>query len=307
MTTETLASTALRDRADYGGSADAVQYHYDVGRAFYQLFLDATMTYSCALWDDADGPAASLQRAQLRKIDHHLDRSRAAHGRSLLDIGCGWGGLVQRAAVLPGIERIVALTLSRDQADCVRDRRLPNVDVRLESWADHAPAAPYDSIVSVGAFEHFAAPEQSIDEKVAVYRDFFTRCRQWLTPQGRMSLQTIAYGSMHRDEASAFINNEIFPAADLPTLDEIARAASGVLEITELHNHRLHYARTLEHWASNLRRRRGQAVDLVGEETTARYLRYLTQSAVGFYMGKIGLLRLSLRPVSPRWAESRRT
>lgn len=306
MPTHALADNEARATGGYGGSAAAVQYHYDVGRAFYRLFLDETMTYSCALWDDSAGAPVSLHQAQLRKIDHHLGQARAAQARALLDIGCGWGALVQRAADLPLMERVVALTLSKDQADCVRKLPSPKIDVQLQSWVAHEPQAPYDAIVSVGAFEHFAAPQQSVAEKIALYRDFFQRCRQWLSPQGRMSLQTIAYGSMGRDEASAFINNEIFPAADLPTLDEIALAASGVMEITQMHNHRLHYARTLEHWAARLRRRRPEAVALVGEATTERYLRYLTQSAAGFYMGKIGLLRLSLRPVSSRWSDSSR-
>lgn len=304
MTAQVVATAECQARDNYGGSAEAVQYHYDVGREFYRLFLDETMTYSCALWDTNEGVRDSLQAAQERKIDFHLERSRAANGRSLLDIGCGWGGLVARAAALPAMERVVGLTLSRDQASHVQDMHSPGVDVRLESWVDHAPQAPYDAIVSVGAFEHFAAPEDSVAEKIATYRDFFERCRTWLTPRGRMSLQTIAYGNMRREEASAFINNEIFPAADLPTLEEIVCAASGVLEITELHNHRLHYARTLEHWAANLRRRRSEAVELVGEETTARYQRYLTQSAAGFYAGKIHLLRLCLRPASDRWADA---
>ncbi|MFM0363002.1 class I SAM-dependent methyltransferase [Paraburkholderia sediminicola] len=289
----------------YGGSADAVKYHYDVSRAFYRLWLDDTMTYSAALWDDTAPSPDTLEAAQRRKIGFHLDHARAGAARMLLDIGCGWGGLVSAAAHLPRMQHIVGLTLSEDQAQYVRSMALANVDIRLESWVDHVPSQRYDSIVSIGALEHFAKPADSIDEKIAVYRDFFEKCRDWMAPGGRMSLQTIAYGSMRREDASAFINNEIFPVADLPRLAEIAQAADGVLEISSVRNDRLHYARTMERWAGNLRHRFDEAVALVGEETAHRYLTYLTQSAVGFYMGKIGLLRIALRPISARWAENR--
>ncbi|MGH8736080.1 MAG: class I SAM-dependent methyltransferase [Burkholderiales bacterium] len=288
----------------YGGSADAIRYHYDVGRAFYQLWLDEGMTYSCALWREDDPAQDNLHAAQLRKVQFHLELARANRATRLLDIGCGWGELLRAAAALPRLQAIVGLTLSEDQAAYVKELKLPKVEVRLESWVDHRPVDRYDAITSIGAFEHFAKPDDSVERKIAVYRDFFQRCRDWLAPSGRMSLQTIAYGSMKREDASAFINDEIFPAADLPRLDDIARAADGIMEITTVHNHRLHYARTFEQWVRNLRQHRVQAVRLVGEAVTARYERYLTQSCVGFYMGKIGLLRIGLRPVSNRWADN---
>jgi len=283
---------------DYGGSAQAIQYHYDVNREFYRLWLDESMTYSSALWEKGD----DLVAAQKRKIRYHLAQSHADDARSILDVGCGWGGLIRLAADLPSVERIIGLTLSEDQAAYVRGLGLEKAEIRLESWTEHEPELPYDSIVSIGAFEHFTKPEDSTEEKIAVYRDFFRRCASWLTPDGRMSLQTIAFGSMKREESSLFINNEIFPASDLPRLDEIAAAADGIFEIVQVRNDRLHYARTFEMWAQNLRSRHTAAAALVGEEVTKKYERYLKQSSMGFYMGKLALYRVSLRPISPRWA-----
>jgi cyclopropane-fatty-acyl-phospholipid synthase len=297
-----MTTATLQKESDYGGSAEAIRYHYDVGRAFYALWLDETMSYSSALWESPT-TTEPLAAAQHRKIAHHLENARASRARRLLDIGCGWGGLMRAAAQLPNVEQIVGLTLSEDQAACVREIGNPKFEVRLENWVDHRPAAPYDSIVSIGAFEHFAKPSDTIEEKIKVYRDFFSACRSWLAPEGRMSLQTIAYGTMKREEASQFINQEIFPDADLPTLAEICTAAEGVMEITAVVNHRLHYARTFETWAANLKKNHAQAVKLVGEETTVRYERYLTQSSTGFYMGKIGLLRLALRPIGSSWRQ----
>lgn len=282
---------------EYGGSARAIQYHYDVSRDFYRLWLDETMTYSCAMWREGD----DLLTAQRRKIAHHLSEVRGDRARSILDVGCGWGGFLHSATQQPNLERAVGLTLSEDQADFIRTLSLDKTDIRLESWTEHRPTAPYDAIVSVGAFEHFVKPEDSVKQKIDVYRDFFERCRSWLTPEGRMSLQSIAFGSMKREEASAFINEEIFPASDLPRLDEVAAAADGIFEITQVRNDRLHYAKTFEVWAQNLRAHREEAVALVGADVVRRYERYLKQSSMGFYMGKLALLRISLRPISERW------
>jgi cyclopropane-fatty-acyl-phospholipid synthase len=296
----TSQTDAARD-GDYGGSASAVQYHYDVGREFYRLWLDETLTYSCALWDDAT-PDEDLRAAQVRKIDHHLAQARAERAEAVLDIGCGWGGLIRRLTERFAPEHVVGLTLSEDQAAYVRGMSIANADVRLESWTRHEPLRSYDAIVSVGALEHFTKPEDSVPEKIATYREFFEKCRGWLTPEGRMSLQTISYGSMNRKEASAFINNEIFPASDLPRLAELAAAADGIFEVSLVRDDRLHYARTFQAWANNLRLHRAEATALVGEDVTKRYERYLKQSSIGFYMGKIGLLRLSLRPIVAGWA-----
>jgi cyclopropane-fatty-acyl-phospholipid synthase len=281
----------------YGGSARAIRHHYDVGRNFYALWLDETMTYSCALWQEGD----DLAKAQLRKIDYHLSQSRAERARSILDIGCGWGGLMRSAVGYPSVENVVGLTLSEDQADFVGALALDKAHVRLESWTEHEPECRYDSIVSIGAFEHFAGADDSPARKVATYRDFFERCRAWLTPGGRMSLQTIAFGSMRREEASPFISKEIFPESDLPRLEEIAAAADGILEITRVRNDRLDYARTVAAWAQRLRATRTEALALVGADVVGRYERYLKQTSMGFYVGKLALYRVSLRPISDRW------
>ncbi|WP_181782871.1 SAM-dependent methyltransferase [Pseudonocardia pini] len=265
-------------------SAEAIRHHYDVGDDFYRLWLDPTLSYSCA-WRTGD---ESLEEAQEHKLRLHLE---AAGARTrLLDVGCGWGGLLARAGV-----PAVGLTLSDAQAAYVRGL---GFDVRLEDWRDHTPTEPYDGIVSIGAFEHFAGLGT---DKVAVYREFFTRCRGWLTGGGALSLQTIAYAAMDPSEASSFMQQEVFPDAELPTLAEITAAAEGVLEITALSNGRLDYAWTCSEWARRLKARRAEARELVGAETVARYERYLTLSSVGFRMGRLALYRITLRPYGSRW------
>lgn len=283
-------------------AAAAVRHHYDVGNAFFRLWLDPGLTYSCAM---PAGPDDTLAAAQARKIAHHLDAIDAGHCARVLDVGCGWGGVLD-AALERRAGEAVGLTLAREQASHVRATARPGVTVRVEDWTEHEPdAGGYDGIVSVGALEHFARPEDDDASRVERYRHFFTRCRDWLRPGGVLSLQTIAYGTMRRADASAFIQQEIFPAADLPSLVDLATAADGILEVRSLRNDRLDYAWTCERWAANLRANRAEAIALVGPETTARYERYLRLSALGFRMGQIGLLRLVLAPTGSAWTGRR--
>lgn len=273
-------------------AAAAVRHHYDVGNDFYALWLDPSLTYSCAM---PAGPGDTLAAAQQRKLSYHLDAVRANEASDLLDIGCGWGALLAVAAS-EGVRRLTGLTLAEEQAAYVRGLDLPGTEVAVRNWLHYEPGRRVDGIVSIGAFEHFATPEDSQAEKIAVYRAFFERCRSWLRPGGALSLQTIAYANMTRDQASSFIQRDIFPDADLPTLAEITAAVDGLFEVRTLRNDRLDYAWTCEQWAARLKRRRAEAAVLAGPEVTERYERYLTLSALGFRMGKIGLLRLVLEP-----------
>ena len=279
-------------------AAAAIRHHYDVGNAFYRLWLDPSLTYSCAM---PDGRSDSLEAAQERKLRFHLDAIGAGRARSVLDVGCGWGSILERLALSHGVERSVGLTLSDEQASFVRSRGYPGVEVRTESWAQFDPDARFDGIISIGAFEHFAGAEDAPAEKVRTYREFFRRCHRWLDEDGALSLQTIAYANMAREDASRFIQDEIFPVADLPTFAEIAAAAEGVFEVRSVHNGRLDYAWTCEQWARRLREHRDEAVGIVGQDVVDRYQRYLKHSALGFRMGKICLLRIVLRPYPSRY------
>ncbi|MGW4364065.1 class I SAM-dependent methyltransferase [Nocardia takedensis] len=285
-----MSASIGTDRTE--AAAAAIRHHYDAGNEFYRLWLDSSLSYSCA-WREK--PDDTLELAQENKLRHHLDAVDSAGAESVLDIGCGWGAILQRLSGR-GVARSVGLTLSPKQAEYVNSLGLPGVSVRLENWLDYRPERPFDGIISIGAFEHFATPEDSPEQKIAVYREFFERCRDWLRPGGALSLQTIAYANMAREQASSFMQQEIFPDADLPTLAEITAAAEGIFEVRSLSNGRLDYAWTCGEWARRLRENREAATELVGAEQVARYQRYLKLSALGFRMGKIGLLRLVMTP-----------
>ena len=289
--------------AGTGASPGAIQAHYDVGNEFYRLWLDDSMTYSSALWRD-ESDTASLAEAQQRKLDWHLQNSGADRAESLLDIGCGWGAMLRaavrnRAEGAPPLARGVGLTLSEAQAQLARsltasEPAMP-LEFRLESWADHRPADPYGAIISVGAFEHFTKPADDSATKIEIYRAFFSRCRDMLAADGRMTLQTIAYGDPLDTVAAGPLVEDIFPESELPRLPEIILAANGLFEIELFRNDRTDYGRTCEIWATNLKAKRDKAIEMVGKEQTRRYERYLKFAAWGFFSHRLHLLRFRMK------------
>jgi cyclopropane-fatty-acyl-phospholipid synthase len=278
-------------------AVEAIQFHYDVGNDFYALWLDPRMVYSCALWDGTIA-ADDLAGAQLAKLDYHLDQIGIEQASTLLDVGCGWGAMLGRAVERnPDLASAVGLTLSQEQCDHVQRLALrqPHIGASLQNWLDHQPAAPYDGIISVGAFEHFATPQDTADTRMEKYRDFFRFCSNNLKKGGALSLQSIAYLNMARSNANQFMENEIFPNADLPYLSEIVAACEGIMEITVVRNDRLDYARTCSLWLQGLRAQREAAIALAGSATVARFEKYLALSSVGFHQAKICLIRMTAR------------
>ncbi len=288
-------SRALRQP---GASPAAIRAHYDAGDAFFALFLDPSLAYSCALFETADTP---LDAAQHAKMDWHLDRAGVTASARLLDIGCGWGGLIERAVWNRNVASALGLTLSTSQAAHIAASAPPRASVRLESWTDHAADARYDAITSIGAFEHFAETGLGHAGRVEAYRGFFTRCAGWLAPGGRLSLQTIGYparfdrAAYDASDYGAFVRSRIFPQSDLPELSEILDAAEDTFEAEIIRNDRRHYATTTRHWLARLRARRDDAVALVGAQRVADMERYFRISIGAFDIGNLLLLRIGFR------------
>ncbi len=285
-----------------GASSQAIQDHYDLSNDFYRLWLDRNMLYSGALWSEGD----DLERAQRRKLEHHVREARAAGANRVLDIGCGWGGLLAHLVKDCGVKQAVGLTLSEAQRGWVNAMALPNVEVRLESWQDHQPTAPYDAIISIGAFEHFARLDESEAQKVENYRAFFRKARELLARGGYLSLQTFAYGSARKREqarqsdSTQFLAEQIFRETDPPRLANIAEAIEGTFEIVAMHNDRMGYAQTCKVWLENMRAARERIVASFGEEVYDRYQKYLSYSYIGFKSANLDLYRITLRRLEPR-------
>lgn len=274
-----------------GASAEAIRSHYDLSDDFFRLWLDPRMIYSCALFEGTQDLAA----AQTLKLDHHIALADAAGKERVLDIGCGWGAMLEHLVQHAGVGSATGLTLSSSQANFVRGKARAGITVREESWRDHKPEKPYDAIVSIGAFEHFVHPGLRGAEKLAAYREFFRWCADALVSKGRLSLQTICYVAPPDDverERSAFIGDKIFPESELPLIWEPAAAAEGIFELERLRNDREDYFQTLRHWERNLVARREEAIALVGETAFEDFRRYLRFTATVFKLGYVGLLRM---------------
>lgn len=281
---------------ELGGSTKAIQRHYDIGNEFFASWLDPSMTYSCAMWDGPNDEAP-LEEAQHRKLRYHANAIGAKAGMRVLDIGCGWGAQMRCLIEEFGVESCVGLTQSDAQARLIKASAPRNTTVKVENWLDYKPSQRFDGIISVGAFAHMAHPSQSDRERRDLYRQFFQSCLDWTNGRGRLSLQTIAYGKMSPSNANPFITSEIFPAAELPTLEDIVIASQGIFKITLLRDDGKDYARTCQVWASRLRNAQEQGTASSDPALNEKFRHFLRLSAVGFAMGKIGLLRIRFEPI----------
>ncbi|MGW3964185.1 class I SAM-dependent methyltransferase [Amycolatopsis sp. NPDC005003] len=283
--------------ADYAGaSPSAIRSHYDAGNGFYRLWLGGSLVYSCALWTDDERD--TLDAAQYRKLDHLSEAARATGAGRVLDVGCGWGALLDRLVEVHGVGHATGLTLSPAQAAHIAGRGDERSEARVENWVDHDPSAEYDAIISIGAFEHFADFGLGRSGRVAAYRRFFERCRHWLRRAGgRLVVQTNIKGNnvvMDRETVRdlLFMADTVFPESELPWLSEVIEASERLFDVVRVRNDGDHYARTCDAWQRALRARSAEAAELVGAKVVADYDRYLGAARSGFERGHLGLARL---------------
>lgn len=272
-----------------GASKAVMQFVYDIGNNFYHLWLDDTKTYSCAFWEGV----SSLEEAQLKKLDYHITEANASGASRVLDIGCGWGSALRRMVQHHRVHHAVGLTLSEAQAEYVRALNDDRIEVHVESWSEHEPNSPYDAVISIGAFEHFARPDAPHSQKIEGYIEFFERSRRWLRPGGFLALQTIVYENSDRSDLHPFVQEFIWPETDMPRLADIATACERRFEVVRLRNDRDDYARTCREWIRRITQKRHEIVALVGEEMVQRFERWLKLSMIGFHTGAMSLLRIT--------------
>jgi len=295
--------------AAMGTSPRAIRHHYDLSDDFFRIWLGPDMVYSCGWWEAGDG-RDSLAQAQHRKLDFFADRL-GVHGGRVLDIGCGWGALLDRFARVHGTESGTGLTLSRSQADFAARRNVPRVSYRLQNWTDHQPDDSYDAITCIEATEHFASETLSPDEKVQVYRAFFERAASWLRPGGRMGLQLICLDNVGHGGSRAgrgpfadLILGDIFPESMPASLSELVLGWETHFELDEFYDHPSHYQRTFRAWTLAFREQEALAQELVGPEACRVYARYFAVGEAVFRLREHSLYRviLSKRPEPKTWA-----
>jgi cyclopropane-fatty-acyl-phospholipid synthase len=292
-----------------GSSPAAIRQHYDLSDDFFRLWLGDDLVYSCAEWDDAD-PRDTLERAQQRKLDRFAG-ALGVPGARVLDVGCGWGALLDRFVRRHGAAGGVGIALSPAQVTRARARQVPGVDYRLEHWADHRPASPYDVVTCIEATEHFASGDLDVAAKVEVYRAFFARLAGWLHDGGRVGLQLICQDDVgpldsrgSQGPVSRVIGQDIFPEAMPASLAELAVAWETDFRLDSLQVAVEDYVRTFGAWGAALRDRRDEALGLVGPDVLRTFERYVAACRLCFRLRQHTLYRVLLtkraRPKS--WA-----
>jgi cyclopropane-fatty-acyl-phospholipid synthase len=281
--------------AEYrGASSIAIQRHYDAGNDFFALWLDKTRSYSCALWEGSDD---TLDAAQERKLDFMATAAAASNASRVLDVGCGWGGLMQRLVGALRVKQVVGLTLSDAQADYIESWADERYEVLRQNWIDYRPDEYFDAVISVGAFEHFVDFGLDRTERVSAYREFFESCSAWLRPGGRIALQTIIKGNNTRMDRQTvrdllFMADYIFPESELPWLSEIMEASERLFDVISIRNHPQHYSRTCGEWLRRMQENINTATELVGSEMVRDYQRYLASAVSAFDNRHLGLARI---------------
>ena len=273
-----------------------VRFHYDLSNDFFALWLDRSMTYSCAYFESPD---EGLETAQQRKLDHLCRKLRLRRGQRLLDIGCGWGSLVIHAANEFGV-RADGITLSEPQAEWARRQMVENglesqVRVELRDYRE-ITGNQYDAIVSVGMAEHVGR------ERLP---DYFNIVNRALKPGGVFLNQAIGEDVVARPDntSGSFIQHYVFPDGDIPPLPIMLRAAeAGGFEIRDVENLREHYALTLQHWLHRLEANHAKAISIADEMTYRIWRLYLAGSAHGFRRGHMAVYQTLFTKLHPSGA-----
>ena len=274
---------------------DAVRHHYDVSDDFYRIFLDDALVYSCAYYPRGGETLEDAQRAKLELICRKLDLEP---GDRFLDIGCGWGALIEHAAVSHGAKAL-GITVSANQLATARSRlslaRAAQAEVRADDYRTLAADRPFDKVASVGMMEHVGR---------ARLGEYFTAVHRLLRPGGLFLNHAIAHpggqgrGSTlpwARQVGGGFIWRYIFPDGELLSIAETAAAAERAgFEVRDVECLREHYAETLAAWLSRLEGRFDEAVAVAGERRARLYRLYLAASAVGFRIARTSVFQLLL-------------
>ncbi|WP_028202042.1 SAM-dependent methyltransferase [Paraburkholderia nodosa] len=268
----------------------AIQYHYDVSNEFYKLWLDENMLYSCAYFENGD---EDLATAQLKKIDHILTKIQVKAGHTLLDIGCGWGALVLRAAQKFGA-RCVGVTLSQNQFDLATARVKAagledRIEIRLQDYRDIQ--GQFDRITSVGMFEHVGRKNLS---------GYFRKVHDLLADDGVAMNHGITSSDAESGETALgggeFIDRYVFPDGELPHIGLALQAAQhGGLEAVDVESLRRHYAHTLDLWAENFEARAEEAKQLVDDEKFRIWRVYLAGCAYAFEHDDVSIFQIVCR------------
>jgi cyclopropane-fatty-acyl-phospholipid synthase len=263
-------------------SSNNVHHHYDLRTDFYQRWLDSQLVYTCAYFPT---PEATLEEAQIAKMDHVCRKLQLTPGESVVEAGCGWGALALHMARHYGV-RVKAFNLSHEQIVFARQRaRQEGIDSQVEFIEDdyRNVSGRFDVFASVGMLEHVG---------LSCHADLGRVIHRSIGESGRGLLHFI--GRNRPEPFSAWIRKQIFPGAYAPALGE----AVEILEpwnfsVCDVENLRLHYAKTLEHWLERFERAAQQVSAMYGAIFVRAWRLYLAGSLVAFRTGTLQLFQIT--------------
>ena len=282
----------LQQANPVGQAQKNVAHHYDLGNAFYKLFLDEGMFYSCAYFREETD---TLEQAQINKCRLLAAKLSLKPGQRVLDIGCGWGGLAIYLASVADVH-VTGVTLSKEQHALANERvnaagLSTKVTIALQDY--RLVTEKFDRIVSVGMFEHVG---------VGHYHEFFAKVNELLTPDGVMMLHSIGHMSPP-GTASPWMRKYIFPGAYSPALSEVFPAVeSNSLWVTDCEFLRVHYANTLRHWYDRFDANRTKVTEMYDDRFVRMFEFYLISAEMMFRTGSQEVFHMQLsktRDASP--------
>jgi cyclopropane-fatty-acyl-phospholipid synthase len=267
---------------------DFIQFHYDVGNDFYELFLDRQLVYSCAYFTDWNN---SIDQAQEDKLDLICRKLRLKEGERFLDIGCGWGALLCHAAERYGVLAhgitLSEAQLARGKAEIAARGLADRVSIEIRDYADLT--GEFDKIASVGMYEHIGL--ENIER-------YLGAVRRVLAPDGLFLNHAISRRAKKRKRRFSSraeqraLQKYIFPGGELDDIGHtVAAMEAAGFEVHDVEGLRWHYARTTEIWCRRLAAQRERAIELVGEETFRIWLAYLAACSLAFERGSARLFQ----------------
>jgi cyclopropane-fatty-acyl-phospholipid synthase len=297
LRSQTYFKLAKRLSQSFNKNKENIEFHYDIGNDFYSLWLDETMTYSCAYFKSSED---TLTQAQKNKVEHILKKLNLQSGETLLDIGCGWGELIITAAKQYKV-KAMGVTLSSEQYHQVKERidkeNLKDlVDVQLMDYRE-IKNVTFDKVVSVGMLEHVGREH---------LKEYF-KSVETLLNNGGISLLHCITGYKDKGGTNSWINKYIFPGGYIPNVQElINHMALNNFYLMDAESLRKHYARTLEIWAKNFEK----ALPIIKQQKDEAFIRmwrlYLNSCAASFHCGNIDLHQfLFSKGVNNNWPMNR--
>lgn len=284
LSLRTKAAIFLRHLASLNtlkGSVRNISHHYDLGNDFYRLYLDESMTYSCAYFRNNED---TLEDAQQQKYEHICRKLQLKEGDALVDIGCGWGGMLLYAARHYGVTGL-GCTLSKHQADYAKKRVAEEglekkIAIVLEDYRNIK--GQFDKFISIGMFEHVGK---------GLISTFMEKTKTMLKPGAIGLLHTI--GKERDTPTDPWTMKYIFPGGHIPVLDHVIRAMGRTnLVPLDVENLRLHYAATLDEWAKRFEINTGTIEKMFDKKLVRTWRMYLHGSSAAFRWGDLRLYQI---------------